>query len=134
MRFSKNEALGHRAGHLSQRGRHRSHPNWLANSRIPTFMDAGHAIAHNKIMIIDQMSSIWPEEQMAWVQNWDDRLNNKGILSTACCGGELTEKESLWLIECSSAAGKGPNWMLAIAQGFEMSGFQHGISKMHDGG
>jgi hypothetical protein len=32
-------------------------------------MDAGHAIAHNKIMIIDQMSSIWPQEQMAWVQN-----------------------------------------------------------------
>jgi hypothetical protein len=109
VRFSKNEALGHRAEHLSQRGRRRRYPSWLADSRIATFIDAGHVIAHNKIMIIDQMSSIWPEEQKAWVQNWDDRLNKKGILSTACCGGELTEKESLWLIECNRAVGKGPD-------------------------
>jgi phosphatidylserine/phosphatidylglycerophosphate/cardiolipin synthase-like enzyme len=30
----------------------------LANSRIPTFIDARHTIAHNKIMIIDRETAI----------------------------------------------------------------------------
>jgi phosphatidylserine/phosphatidylglycerophosphate/cardiolipin synthase-like enzyme len=38
----------------SQRSEKYSSATFLANSRIPTFIDARHAIAHNKIMIIDQ--------------------------------------------------------------------------------
>lgn len=37
----------------SQRTANYSSASFLANSRIPTFIDAAHAIAHNKIMIID---------------------------------------------------------------------------------
>jgi phosphatidylserine/phosphatidylglycerophosphate/cardiolipin synthase-like enzyme len=37
----------------SQRTEKYSSATFLANSRIPTFIDARHAIAHNKIMIID---------------------------------------------------------------------------------
>lgn len=37
----------------SQRTQNYSSATFLANSRIPTFIDAAHAIAHNKVMIID---------------------------------------------------------------------------------
>ena len=37
----------------SQRTAHYSSATFLANSRIPTFIDDAHSIAHNKIMIID---------------------------------------------------------------------------------
>jgi phosphatidylserine/phosphatidylglycerophosphate/cardiolipin synthase-like enzyme len=37
----------------SQRKEKYTSATFLANSRIPTFIDAAHAIAHNKIMIID---------------------------------------------------------------------------------
>jgi phosphatidylserine/phosphatidylglycerophosphate/cardiolipin synthase-like enzyme len=37
----------------SQRKQNYSSATFLANSRIPTFIDDAHAIAHNKIMIID---------------------------------------------------------------------------------
>jgi hypothetical protein len=38
----------------SQRSEKYSSATFLGNSRIPTFIDARHAIAHNKIMIIDR--------------------------------------------------------------------------------
>jgi phosphatidylserine/phosphatidylglycerophosphate/cardiolipin synthase-like enzyme len=38
----------------SQRTGKYSSATFLANSKIPTFIDARHAIAHNKIMIVDQ--------------------------------------------------------------------------------
>ena len=38
----------------SQRTEKYSSATFLANSKIPTFIDARHAIAHNKIMIVDQ--------------------------------------------------------------------------------
>jgi hypothetical protein len=47
----------------------------------------------------DQMSSIWPEAYMDWVQDWDDTVNKEGGLSTSCCGGEPLEKGILWLID-----------------------------------
>ena len=37
----------------SQKSQKYSGATFLANSRIPTFIDSAHAIAHNKIMIID---------------------------------------------------------------------------------
>ncbi len=37
----------------SQKSQNYSSATFLANSRIPTFIDSVHAIAHNKIMIID---------------------------------------------------------------------------------
>ena len=37
----------------SQKTQKYSGATFLANSRIPTFIDSAHAIAHNKIMIID---------------------------------------------------------------------------------
>jgi phosphatidylserine/phosphatidylglycerophosphate/cardiolipin synthase-like enzyme len=37
----------------SQKTQKYSGATFLANSRIPTFIDSSHAIAHNKIMIID---------------------------------------------------------------------------------
>lgn len=37
----------------SQRTAHYSSATFLDNSKIPTFIDSQHAIAHNKIMIID---------------------------------------------------------------------------------
>ena len=37
----------------SQRTAHYTSASFLANSKIPTFIDGQHAIAHNKIMIID---------------------------------------------------------------------------------
>ena len=37
----------------SQRTANYSSATFLANSGIPTFIDAAHAIAHNKVMIID---------------------------------------------------------------------------------
>lgn len=37
----------------SQRNANYSSANFLANSGIPTFIDAAHAIAHNKVMVID---------------------------------------------------------------------------------
>ena len=37
----------------SQRTANYSSANFLANSGIPTFIDAAHSIAHNKVMIID---------------------------------------------------------------------------------
>jgi hypothetical protein len=49
----------------------------------------------------DQTSSIWPEVYMDWVQDWGDAVNKKGILSMACCGGELSEKRILWPIDQS---------------------------------
>jgi phosphatidylserine/phosphatidylglycerophosphate/cardiolipin synthase-like enzyme len=42
----------------SQRSEKYSSATFLANSRIPTFIDARHAIAHNKIMIIDRETVI----------------------------------------------------------------------------
>ena len=38
----------------SQKTQKYSSATFLKNSRIPTFIDAKHAIAHNKIMIIDR--------------------------------------------------------------------------------
>ena len=38
----------------SQRSQKYSSATFLKNSRIPTFIDDRHAIAHNKIMIIDR--------------------------------------------------------------------------------
>jgi phosphatidylserine/phosphatidylglycerophosphate/cardiolipin synthase-like enzyme len=38
----------------SQKSQKYSGATFLANSRIPTFIDSSHAIAHNKIMIIDR--------------------------------------------------------------------------------
>ena len=37
----------------SQKTQNYSSATFLANSRIPTFIDSNHAIAHNKVMIID---------------------------------------------------------------------------------
>jgi phosphatidylserine/phosphatidylglycerophosphate/cardiolipin synthase-like enzyme len=42
----------------SQRSGKYTSATFLANSRIPTFIDARHAIAHNKIMIIDRETVI----------------------------------------------------------------------------
>jgi phosphatidylserine/phosphatidylglycerophosphate/cardiolipin synthase-like enzyme len=42
----------------SQRSEKYSSATFLANSKIPTFIDARHAIAHNKIMIIDSSTVI----------------------------------------------------------------------------
>jgi phosphatidylserine/phosphatidylglycerophosphate/cardiolipin synthase-like enzyme len=42
----------------SQRTEKYSSATFLANSGIPTFIDARHAIAHNKIMIIDKTTVI----------------------------------------------------------------------------
>jgi phosphatidylserine/phosphatidylglycerophosphate/cardiolipin synthase-like enzyme len=42
----------------SQRSEKYTSAAFLANSKIPTFIDARHAIAHNKIMIIDQSTVI----------------------------------------------------------------------------
>lgn len=42
----------------SQRTAKYSSATFLANVRIPTFIDDKHAIAHNKIMIIDAMTVI----------------------------------------------------------------------------
>ena len=47
----------------------------------------------------DQISSIWPEAYMDWVQDWEDTVNKGGVHSTACCGGEPSEKQLLWPIE-----------------------------------
>jgi hypothetical protein len=47
----------------------------------------------------DQMSSIWPEAYMDWVQDWEDTLNKEGTHSMACCGGEPSEKRILWPID-----------------------------------
>ena len=42
----------------SQRTAKYTSATFLANSRIPTYIDAKHAIAHNKIMIIDKATVI----------------------------------------------------------------------------
>jgi phosphatidylserine/phosphatidylglycerophosphate/cardiolipin synthase-like enzyme len=42
----------------SQRSERYTSASFLANSGIPTFIDARHAIAHNKIMIIDKETVI----------------------------------------------------------------------------
>jgi phosphatidylserine/phosphatidylglycerophosphate/cardiolipin synthase-like enzyme len=42
----------------SQRAEKYTSATFLANSGIPTFIDDAHAIAHNKIMIIDQVTVI----------------------------------------------------------------------------
>jgi phosphatidylserine/phosphatidylglycerophosphate/cardiolipin synthase-like enzyme len=42
----------------SQRNEKYTSATFLANSRIPTFIDDTHAIAHNKIMIIDRATVI----------------------------------------------------------------------------
>jgi phosphatidylserine/phosphatidylglycerophosphate/cardiolipin synthase-like enzyme len=42
----------------SQRSEKYTSAAFLANSRIPTFLDARHAIAHNKIMLIDRETVI----------------------------------------------------------------------------
>jgi hypothetical protein len=47
----------------------------------------------------DQMSSLWPEAYMDWVQDWDDMGNKEGSSSMACCGGEPLEKQILWPID-----------------------------------
>lgn len=38
----------------SQRSQKYTSASFLANSKVPTYIDAGHAIAHNKIIIIDK--------------------------------------------------------------------------------
>lgn len=47
----------------------------------------------------DRISSIWPEAYKDWVQDRDEALDKKGIPSTACCGGEPSEKRILWPID-----------------------------------
>jgi hypothetical protein len=47
----------------------------------------------------EQMSSIWPEAYIDWVQDWEDTSNKEGSHSTACCGGEPSEKRILWPID-----------------------------------
>jgi hypothetical protein len=47
----------------------------------------------------DQISSIWPEAYMDWVQDWEDTVNKEGVLSTACFGGEPFKEPVLWPIE-----------------------------------
>lgn len=42
----------------SQKTEQYSSATFLSNARIPTFIDANHAIAHNKIMIIDRQTVI----------------------------------------------------------------------------
>ena len=42
----------------SQRSEKYTSATFFANSRIPTFIDARHAIAHNKVMIIDKETVI----------------------------------------------------------------------------
>jgi len=42
----------------SQRTAQYTSATFLANSRIPTYIDAKHAIAHNKVMIIDKVTVI----------------------------------------------------------------------------
>lgn len=42
----------------SQRTAKYSYATFLANMRVPTYIDARHAIAHNKIIIIDSMTTI----------------------------------------------------------------------------
>ncbi|MEN6615327.1 MAG: phospholipase D family protein [Syntrophorhabdus sp.] len=42
----------------SQRTAKYSYATFLANMRVPTYIDADHAIAHNKIIIIDRMTTI----------------------------------------------------------------------------
>jgi phosphatidylserine/phosphatidylglycerophosphate/cardiolipin synthase-like enzyme len=42
----------------SQRSAKYSWATFLANMRIPTYIDSRHAIAHNKIIIIDSMTTI----------------------------------------------------------------------------
>ncbi len=42
----------------SQRGERYTSATFVANAGIPTYIDAKHAIAHNKIMIIDQETII----------------------------------------------------------------------------
>jgi hypothetical protein len=47
----------------------------------------------------DQMSSLWPEAYMDWVQDWDDTVNKEGFLSTSCCGDGPLEKRIIWPID-----------------------------------
>jgi phosphatidylserine/phosphatidylglycerophosphate/cardiolipin synthase-like enzyme len=42
----------------SQRTEKYSGATFLANNRVPTYIDAAHAIAHNKVMIIDRQTVI----------------------------------------------------------------------------
>jgi len=42
----------------SQKTQNYSSATFLANSKIPTFIDSNHAIAHNKVMIIDENTVI----------------------------------------------------------------------------
>jgi phosphatidylserine/phosphatidylglycerophosphate/cardiolipin synthase-like enzyme len=42
----------------SQRSERYTSASFLANSEIPTFLDARHTLAHNKIMITDQSTVI----------------------------------------------------------------------------
>ena len=42
----------------SQKSQNYSSATFLANSKIPTFIDSNHAIAHNKVMIIDENTVI----------------------------------------------------------------------------
>jgi phosphatidylserine/phosphatidylglycerophosphate/cardiolipin synthase-like enzyme len=42
----------------SQRTAKYTGATFLANNQIPTYIDAAHAIAHNKIMIIDKQTVI----------------------------------------------------------------------------
>ena len=42
----------------SQRSQKYTSASFLANSRVPTYIDADHAIAHNKIIIIDKETVI----------------------------------------------------------------------------
>jgi phosphatidylserine/phosphatidylglycerophosphate/cardiolipin synthase-like enzyme len=42
----------------TQRTEHYTSASFLANSGIPTYIDANHAIAHNKVMILDRTTVI----------------------------------------------------------------------------
>ena len=56
----------------SQRTAHYTSASFLANSKIPTFIDERHAIAHNKIMIIDGTTvitgSLFDQKKKIWTQ------------------------------------------------------------------
>ena len=59
----------------SQRTKNYSSATLLANSRIPTFIDDAHDIAHNKIIIIDGQTVITGS------QNWTTRFGKMCIMA-----------------------------------------------------
>lgn len=53
----------------------------------------------NELYDKDQVSSLWPEAYMDWVQDWEETKSKEGGPSTVCCGGEPLEKKTLWPID-----------------------------------